>query len=171
MAQTPPGYMLRTYLSGDEPRFFEIMGRAGWPDWNQDKLRPWLWRIVPDGWFMAVHIASQTIVATAMATHDHTWRRPFCGEVGWVAADPAHIGKGLGQALVAAVTARFLAIGYPIIHLYSEPFRLAALKIYLKQGYVPLISSSAALETWQTICQRLGWSYTPGAWEQATAAV
>src|SRR4051794_1870179 len=85
----PPGYHLRTYQSGDEARFYEVMRLAGWPGWNDRKLWSWQVRIVPEGWFMAVHEASDSIVASAMALHDHTWLYASCGEVGWVAADPA----------------------------------------------------------------------------------
>ena len=54
----PPGYALRTYRPGDEPRFYEVMALAGWPGWDDEKLRPWLARIPPGSWFMAVHEAS-----------------------------------------------------------------------------------------------------------------
>ncbi len=163
----PPGYTLRTYRPGDEPRFYEIMALAGWPGWDEEKLRPWLWRILPAGWFMAVHQASDEVVATGMATHDPTWRHPFCGEMGWLAADPAHTGRGLGLALSAAVTARFLEIGYRCIHLYTEPWRLPALKIYLKLGYVPLLDAPEAPDCWRAICAELDWPCSPETWTAA----
>ena len=79
----PPGYVLRTYRRGDEPRFYEIMERAGWPGWNDEKLQPWLERILPEGWFMAVHEESNEIVATAMALRDCSeFGRPR-GELGF----------------------------------------------------------------------------------------
>jgi mycothiol synthase len=95
----PAGYRLRTYQPGDEARFFEVMALAGWPGWDEAKLKPWLHRMLPHGWFMVVTEADDLIVATAMATHDHTWLRPFSGEVGWVAGDLAHKGMGLGTAV------------------------------------------------------------------------
>jgi mycothiol synthase len=164
-ARPAAGYRLRTYRPGDEPRFFELMDLAGWPGWNDEKLRPWLFRSLPEGWFMAVHEQSDRIVGTAMATHDHTWTRPFCGELAWLAADPAHRGWGLGLAVSAAVTARFIEAGYRCIHLFTEHWRLAAIKIYLKLGYVPYLYSKEQPELWQEICQKLGWPYTPESWQ------
>ena len=99
-----------------------------------------------------------------MALHDHTWKAPFCAELGWLAADPTHMGQGLGMALVAATTARMKEIGYRQIHLYTEHWRLAALKIYLRLGYVPLLYSKAMPQLWQTVCARLGWPFTPERW-------
>ena len=149
--QLPPGYRLRTYQPGDETHFYKLMALAGWPGWGDERLKPWLYRILPEGWFMAIHEESDQIVATCMATHDHTWHTPFCGEVGWTAAHPAHTGKGLGTAVVSAVPGRFLKAGYRNIHLYTEIWRLAALKIYLKLGYVPFIHSSEDVGLWEDI--------------------
>jgi phosphosulfolactate phosphohydrolase-like enzyme/GNAT superfamily N-acetyltransferase len=160
----PPGYMLRTYRPGDEPRFYEVMALAGWPGWDDEKLRPWLARIPPESWFMVVHEASDRIVATAMGLHDHSEAHPFGGELGWVACDPAHTGKGLGMAVCAAVTARLIEARYRAIHLYTEQWRLAALKTYLKLGYVPYLYAPEMPERWRMVCEQLQWPFTPEAW-------
>ena len=64
----------------------------------------------PDPTLSALNI--MTPVATAMACHNPAPLHPFGGELGWVAGDPAHAGKGLGLAVCTAVTARFLSAGY-----------------------------------------------------------
>ncbi len=163
----PPGYTLRTYRPGDEARFYEVMELAGWPGWDDERLKPWMARILPEGWCMAVHAASGTIVATAMALHSHSELHPFGGELGWVAGDPAHAGKGLGSAVCAAVTSRLIAAGYRNIHLYSEDWRLPALKTYLKLGYVPFLFTPEMPGRWQVICAHLGWPFTPEAWRSS----
>jgi mycothiol synthase len=160
----PPGYTLRTYRRGDEPGFYKVMALAGWPGWDDEKLRPWIARIPPGSWFMATHNATNTIVATAMGLHDHSDDHPFGGELGWVAADPAHHGRGLGMAVCAAVTARLIEAGYHNIHLYTEHWRLAALKLYLNLGYVPFLYTTEMRERWQVICEQLGWPFTPEVW-------
>jgi len=160
----PTGYTLRPYRPGDEPRFCQLMALAGFTGWDDERLRPWVARILPDGWFMAVHTASDQIVATAMCLHDHTELHPFGGELGWVAGDPAHAGRGLGLAVCAAVTARFIAAGYRNIHLYTEDWRLAALRTYLKLGYVPLLFAPDMPDRWQAVCAQLDWPYAPDAW-------
>lgn len=160
----PPGYHLRTYQPGDEIRFFEVMALAGWPGWDEARLKPWLYRMLPQGWFMVVTEAGDQIVATAMATHDSTWVRPFCGEVGWVAGDPAHKGRGLGTAVVAAVTAQFIERGYPSIHLFTEHYRLPAITIYLRLGYLPLLYRPEMFDLWRGICTAVKRPFTPELW-------
>jgi len=161
-----PGYTLRTYRPGDERRFFEIMDLAGWPGWNEEKLRPWRPRLLPEGWFMAVHAESDQIVATAMALRDMSeFGRPG-GELGWLAGDPAHAGKGPGYSVSAAVTGRFMAEGFRDIHLYTEDYRLAALKIYLELGYVPYLYLPEMVDRWQGVCAALDWPFTPSGWRR-----
>jgi mycothiol synthase len=160
----PPGYLLRTYQPGDEVRFRRVMELSGWPGWDQEKLKPLLARILPEGWLMAVDVASGEIVATAMAVHSSTERHPFGGELSWVASDPVHRGKGLGRAVCAAVTARLLAAGYRNIHLYTDDFRHPALLTYLRLGYVPFLFQPEMADRWQAICTTLNWPYTPEAW-------
>lgn len=99
-----------------------------------------------------------------MGLHDHSDLHPFGGELGWVAADPAHAGKGLGYAVCAAVTARLLQAGYDNIHLYTEHWRLAAIKTYLKLGYLPFLFAPEMAERWRAVCIQLSWSFTPEQW-------
>ncbi len=162
--QLPAGYSLRTYQPGDEPRFYEVMALAGWPGWDDERLQPWIARIIPNGWYFAIDDASGEIVAAAMALHNHTADHPFGGEVGWVAGDPAHAGKGLGMAVVAAVTARMIAAGYRNIHLYTEHWRLAAIKTYLKLGFIPFLYLPEMWDRWEVLCEQLNWPFTPDQW-------
>jgi mycothiol synthase len=159
-----PGYALRTFEWGDQPRFYKVMALAGWPEWDDERLQPWLERILPNGWFMATHEESGQIVASAMCLHSYSALHPFGGELGWLAGDPAHAGRGLGGVVSAAVTRRFLGAGYTDIHLYTEDFRFAALRTYLKLGYVPFLYLPEMAERWRAVCEQVGWSFTPDAW-------
>jgi mycothiol synthase len=161
----PAGYTLRSSRPGDEPHFFQLMARAGWPGWDEARLQRWLPRIVPHGWFVVVHAATHALVASAMALRDEREFGCQGGELGWVACDPVHQRKGLGAAVSAAATTRLIEEGYCYIHLYTEDWRLAALKMYLRLGYVPLLYAPDMLERWRTVCTAVGWPFTPEAWE------
>ncbi|MCY4482789.1 MAG: GNAT family N-acetyltransferase [Spirochaetaceae bacterium] len=153
----PAGYTLRTHRPGDEARFHELMELAGWPGWDDDRLSYSLNRMLPDGWFMAVHSNSAVIVASAMALHNYKGTFPFWGELGWLAADPAHSGHGLGMAVSACVVRRFVDAGYRHIHLHTEHYRLAAIKTYLKLGFAPWIDGPDGDLHWAPVLDRLGW--------------
>jgi mycothiol synthase len=158
------GYDLRVYNPGDEPDFYKIMHIAGFEGWHDETLRPWLSKILPDGWFFVVERSSGQMVATAMTTHNPSEQHPFGGELGWVASDLSHKGHGLGMTVCAAVTARFLTAGYRNIYLKTDDWRLPALKTYLRLGYVPLLFTPDMQRRWQAICAQLDWPFTPAAW-------
>lgn len=158
----PPDYGLRLYQTGDEPDFYRLMGLAGWPGWDDERLRPWLARVIPDGWWLVTH--EGRMVASAMALHNYTGQHPFQGELGWVAGDPAHAGKGIGRAVCAAVTGRLMQAGYRAIHLYTEQWRLPAIKTYLKLGFVPYLYLPEMWDRWRELCDQLGWPYMPEHW-------
>lgn len=164
-AALPAGYRLHFGRPGDEPHFFQLMARVGWPGWDAAHFQRWQPRIVPQGWFVVVHEPTQGIVASAMALRDEKEFSCQGGELGWVSCDPAHRGKGLGAAVSAAATARLLQEGFSHIHLYTEEWRLAALKLYLRLGYAPLLYAPDMPERWCSVCAAVGRLFTPEIWE------
>ena len=51
--------------------------------------------------------------------------------------DSRHKGKGIGYTVCAAVTRSLVERGYSRIFLTTDDWRLPAIAIYLKLGYVP----------------------------------
>ncbi len=151
----PAGYTLRTFRPGDEAEHVRLMRVAGFADWSLEKLAAAMEKCLPDGFFVVEHSPSHQLVATAMAHHQPLPEHPSGGELGWVAGDPEHKGKGLGYAVCAAVTRRFLEIGYHNIYLRTDDFRPPAIKLYLKLGYVPFLFAPDMEPRWRDVCARL----------------
>ena len=160
----PDGYTLRTYQPGDEAGFYRVMDLAGFKNWDDETLRPWLLKILPDGWFLIIHQASGEIVATAMANHNPKALHPFGGELGWVAGHPDHAGRGLGRTVCAAVVGRLVGAGYRHIYLCTDDWRLPAITVYLRLGWLPFLYAPDMADRWQTVCAQLGWPFTPQDW-------
>lgn len=136
-APLPGEYSLRTYRAGDGKGYVRLMRDAGFDAWSEKELTAVLGKSLPGGIFFVEHARSKTIVATAAALHNPTDEHPFGGELGWVAVDPEHRGKGLGYAPCAAATKKFIDCGYKDVRLLTDDFRLPAIKIYLKLGWEP----------------------------------
>ena len=156
--QVGADYFLRTFTPEDEAAWVELMTRAGFEGWNGERLAAMILKILPDGFFLAVHRPTGQVAATAMATHNPEPLHPYGGELGWVAAEPAHRGQGLGRAVSSAVVARFLSAGYRRLYLKTDDWRLAAVKIYLQMGFVPLLYAEDMEDRWQEVYEALGWS-------------
>jgi mycothiol synthase len=160
----PRGFTLRTYRPGDEDAFYAVMALAGWEGWNESVLQPWKAKIIPASWFMVIHKESERLAATAMGLHNYKGSYPFWSELGWLAADPDFSGNALGMGASAAVTSRLISAGYRKIQLFTEDYRLPALKTYLRLGYVPSLYTGDMLDRWNGICDVLEWPFTPEEW-------
>lgn len=155
------GYALRNFEPGDRERYLALLAAAGMPPCPLDY---WESHLLPRGFFVIEHSASRALVATCMASHHPAPRHPYAGNLGWLAADPAHSGHNLGWSATAAVTARLLRGGYERLYLTTDDFRAAAIRIYLRMGWVPLLYTDEVAERWRTVCDALEWPYTPQLW-------
>jgi predicted dehydrogenase/GNAT superfamily N-acetyltransferase len=153
----PDDYEMRQYTPADEANYIELMAKAGFTGWTSQMVASTVRGILPGGFFLIVHRATGRLVATAMATHNPTSEHPYGGELGWVAGDPEHKGKGLGLAVCAAVLRRYIQAGYQEIYLRTDDFRLPALKTYLRQGWEPLYFCEGMKERWAEVFAKIGW--------------
>ena len=155
----PEGYSLRNYREGDDEEYTRVMTQAGFTNWDQNHTGEVLKKSLPGGFFFIVHEKTGKIVATTAALHNPIQGHPFAGELGWVAADPEHKGKGLGYVVCAAVTKRFLDAGYENLFLRTDDFRLPAIKTYLKLGWVPYLFEEGMESRWKKVCEDLKISF------------
>ncbi len=151
------GYLLRQWRPEEMDAYIELMDKAGFGGWTPERVEGVLRTLLPDGFFVIEHKASGRLVATAQAGHKHSGLHPYGGELGWVAGDPEHKGKGLGMAVCAAATARLIAGGYKEVYLSTDDWRLPAIKVYLKLGYEPMLYAEDMEPRWQAVCEKLGW--------------
>ncbi len=151
----PSGYRLRLYTDADETGYLALMNQQDFGAWDPARLARARQAVLPGGFFVIEQEATGKIVATAQSGHRPAERHPEGGELGWVAGDPEHAGRGLGRAVVAAATARLITAGYRRIYLSTEDHRLPALNIYLALGYEPFVYTDNMAERWQAVRQQL----------------
>jgi mycothiol synthase len=156
-----PGYTLRQFTPRDREAYFALLAAAGM---DACRLEYWEAHLLPDGFFVIEHDASGALAATCMASHHPAPRHPRAGNLGWLAADPAHKGRALGRAATAAVTARLIAGGYQHIYLETHDFRIPAIKVYLQMGWVPLLYQDDMSGRWKAVCDQVGWRFAPNEW-------
>jgi mycothiol synthase len=152
----PEGYALRCFREGDNAEYVRLMAAAGFEGWNDEKIADLQMRVLPNGFFVIEHLAKRRLVATATAQHRPIKPFRYGGELGWVAGDPKHRGKGLGLAVCAAVVKRLIDAGYFNVFLLTDDFRLAAIRIYFKLGFVPALITPDMDDRWRTVCAQLG---------------
>ena len=164
------GYVLRQFKPADKSAFIQLMRNCGWDDWGETQFDFCRSKVLPHGWFVVENSSSGQLVASAQSLHNYTDQSPQSGTLGWVGCSPQHRGHRLGSAVTAAATARLLAGGYEDVELYTEHFRLPALRTYLTLGYVPYLYSDAVTEVWRDVCNQLDWPFAPGDWPSGNNA-
>ena len=93
------GYEMRPFRDSDLADYIALMHKTELGgEWTPQRVATVRDTVLPGGFFVVIHGASGRLVATALATHRPTALHPEGGELGWVAADPEHKGKGLGSA-------------------------------------------------------------------------
>ena len=155
---TPAGYALRARNQGDVDvqAYVTLLRTAGFETWDEAKAQRVFETMLPDGLFFAVHTGSGALAATAAAQVIPCPDHPCGAQLGWVAADPAHRGQGLGYLVCAAVTRRLLAERPASMYLLTDDVRLPAIHVYLKLGWIPFLCQPDMAERWRVVCAGLG---------------
>ena len=76
---------------------------------------------------------------------------PSTGRVHWVAILPDYQGRGLSKPLMTAVCRRLCELGHQRAILSTGSARLPAICMYLKFGYIPMLTKPEEATAWRAI--------------------
>ena len=154
----PQGYSMRSYRLGDEDAWAELLqinGQLG--TWNRARVKAQLQgNLVVEAQFFVVY--NGQLVATS-GLYDRLRQEIEHWEIGWIATHPDHQGKGLGREVVGAAVRAARSLHNRPVFLLTDDFRIAALKLYLKLGFVPDYKHPSYRGRWQAIFSQLGEDY------------
>ncbi len=148
-------YFIRNYNKNDQEAYIDLMKKAGFSYWNSAFFNDIIKKVIPDGILLIEHKVTNNLVATALCSHNPRDEFVCGGELGWVAGDPEHKGNNLGSIICYAATQLFIKKGYKNIYLFTDDFRLPAIKIYLELGYIPFYqdNNQKMTERWKNVLE------------------
>ena len=156
----PDGYSLRETQPEDTPGLAAVLDRAFASDtwdlarsWDEARVAATLNEEQGVKQTLVVDFGGRPI-ATASARLQPD-RFPGSGYLHWVAVDPDHRGQRLGFFLSLAVLHTFRTLGCADALLETQDHRLAAIKTYLKLGFLPEYQDETHRERWTTISSAL----------------
>lgn len=154
----PGGYALRWYQPGDEARWASIQAAA-------DRFNDITAHLFAEQ-FQAAHARLEErqcyvlapggeAIGTATAWVDDLNGDPEVGRIHWVALIPAAQGRGLAKPLLTAVCHRLQAHGHRKAYLTTSMARTAAIGLYLKFGFRPVLEGAEQHAAWQIVTEQL----------------
>lgn len=149
----PAGATLRAYQPADCHALAALLTRAFGETWDEARV---LRDLAEASDVERVYVVAQGegVLATASARMVPE-RYPGSGYVHWVAADPAVQGRGLGTLVTLRVLQHFRMAGLKDAVLETNDFRLAAIRSYLRLGFVPEYEEAEDRLRWARVLPRL----------------
>lgn len=168
-ADVPDGYVLRSYDDSDDFAIRQLLECESWK-LSEKEWQDYKDQVLPNGLFLITHTNTNGLVATAGAVHKPNPGRyyfPFGGNLEYLIVHPEHRGKQLGSIVSAMVVQRFISAGYDNIRVCVQGFRVAAIKTYLRLGFVPFLHGEDIYLRWQKICEQVDWPFEPNKWPKS----
>lgn len=150
--ELPAGFHMRHYEPGDELHWEALVEKSF--GWSRNFGR----RIASHPYFKPERVLficdQEKPVATACAWEEPQWEED-CGYLHMVGVDPDYGGRGLGYSISLAALHRMREEGKRHAVLETDDFRLGAIHIYLKLGYVPAYEGAELAERWRQVYAKL----------------
>jgi len=93
------------------------------------------------------------VIGTATAWFNDNFEGAKFGRVHWMAIVPDYQGRGLAKPLMTAICRRLRELGHDRVYLSTSTARIAAISLYLRFGFVPLIRTEEDETVWKELQQ------------------
>ncbi|AZN43263.1 GNAT family N-acetyltransferase [Paenibacillus albus] len=154
--ELPAGFHLRHFEPGDEGHWEAIVEKSF--GWSRDFVR----KIASHPYYKPERVLficdQEKPVATACAWQEPQWGDD-CGYLHMVGVDPSYGGRGLGLCISLAALHRMREEGKRHAVLETDDFRLSAIHIYLKLGYLPAYEGAELEERWRQVYGKLNLAF------------
>src|SRR5437867_3612627 len=91
------------------------------------------------------------VVGTGTAWFNNNFEGARWGRVHWLAIIPEFQGRGLAKPLMTSICRRLRELGHEHVYLSTSTARPAAIGLYLKFGFEPLIRSEEDAAVWREV--------------------
>jgi mycothiol synthase len=135
-ARAVTGCVFRTFRTGDEAAWIDVLNTGDFGVWDGQRLDRML-AGAPVPLESIVFATVDDVPVGAANAFLHDTEHGASAELGWVAVRPEHRGRGLSYEVCRRVLDFSRAAGHRYVFLKTEDFRVAAIKTYLRLGFEP----------------------------------
>lgn len=151
--ELPTPYCLRSLKEGDGKAWEEIIMAAFGVNPGYDMLKEDPAFRPERVWFVTDGSDIPIATASCWTTGDYP---STCSVLHMVGIRPEHGGRHLGQLVTAAAMHEAAREGFQKMALRTDPFRIPAIKTYLRLGFRPQIIHEAHIDLWKKILRDIG---------------
>ena len=130
----PDGYHKRAYEHSDGQEVRTLLSKCGFV-FTEKQYTSVLRLCVPNGVHILIDSQTDQVVSVMMSRHLSRDDFLFGGRIDWLATDPRHRGRRLGETVACMATHHLRNIGYENIWVTTQKNRADALKIFHKIGF------------------------------------
>ena len=150
--EVPDGFEIRQLRSGEERQYLALRTMSGFSEWDMAKLREY--QSGPAKRIMVLVDKSTGTLAQAASAESFT--EEGTGQFGWLLSNPDYRGRGLGRPISIATMQALKEEGFRRFVIFTDDFRVPALRIYLKLGWHPVYHAEDMEARWKAIGEKLG---------------
>ena len=154
--EIPAGYTIKWYRPGDEQHWLRVHLLAD----RENLFKPdtFAQQFGSDARILAQRQCylldpAQSVIGTATAWFNEDFEGEKIGRVHWVAIMPEYQGRGLSRPLMTTVCRRLRELGHKKAYLTTSTARTAAIHLYLRFGFKPLLRTETDRASWARIIQ------------------
>lgn len=155
--EVPEGFEIRALKPGDEEQYLAMRPMSGFTEWDRAKLDEYLSGPAKKV-MLLVDKASGTFAQAASA---EAYIEEGTGQFGWLLSNPTYRGRGLGRPISIATMQALKEVGFKRFVIFTDDFRVPALRIYLKLGWHPVYHADDMEGRWDAIGRQLKLDFTP----------
>ena len=115
-------------------------------------------RVPDDGFFCVLDSSGKIAAAAQIQLGEHT---PDSATVHAVAASEKHRGKKLGKAVTVMVMRDTYEKGIKEVYLTTDDWRTAAVNLYIRLGFMPVMYEDEMRERWTKLIKENGYENVP----------
>ncbi|MBT4100527.1 MAG: hypothetical protein HOM68_05150 [Gemmatimonadetes bacterium] len=151
------GYTIRDFQAGDEEGWAELLAAAFERELAQFDFHRMM---ASDPAFQPSRVKFVVAPDESLAASASSWLSARFGldnsTLHWVGTAPAHKGKRLGYEVSLAALKQAFSERRAAAYLLTDDERIAAIKTYLRLGFVPVLTDPSHARRWRTVLEGIG---------------
>ena len=153
----PEGFEIRDFTPNDASQYLALRPMSGFSEWDEAKLQTYL----SESARRILLLVDKANGKIAQAASAESFMEEGQGQFGWLMSNPEYRGMGLGRPISIATMQALKDEGFRRCSIFTDEFRVPAVRIYLKLGWHPVYYAEDMEGRWKVVGESLKMNFIP----------